>query len=123
MAAAFKNFLINVIGFANDADAQRVREVGMDSFATMPEYNKDDVKSLCRTLRKDANAPIEIGPIVEKRLYQAVCLATHYDLMNRPLNSTNLSRACLSHHGTKDVLQTIFSNLWTQKTELHTLDL
>ena len=99
MAAAFKNFLINVIGFATDADAQRVRTIGLDAFATMPEYDKEDVKSLCRTLRKDATAPMEIGPIVEKQLSQAVSLATHYTLMNRPLNATNLSKARLSHHG------------------------
>ena len=48
MAAAFKNFLINVIGFATDADAQRVRTDGLDSFATMPEYDKDYIKSVSK---------------------------------------------------------------------------
>ena len=65
MAAAYKNFLVNVIGFGNDAEAVRVRALGLDSFSAMTEYNKEDVKSLCRTLRKDATAPMEIGPIVE----------------------------------------------------------
>ena len=61
MAAAYKNFLVNIIGFGNDAEAIRVRTLGLDSFAAMSEYNKEDVKSLCRTLRKDATTPMEVG--------------------------------------------------------------
>ena len=99
MAAAYKNFLVNVIGFGNDAEAVRVRALGLDSFAAMTEYNKEDVKSLCRTLRKDATTPMEIGPIVEKRLAQACFFSIHYDLLTRANNATNLSKARVLHHG------------------------
>ena len=99
MAAAFKNFLVNVIGFASDAQATRVRTTGLDSFATLSEYDKDDVVSLCRTLRKDSTNPMVIGPIVEKRLIQAASLSKHYDLMTRTLNATNLSKNRLSTYG------------------------
>ena len=99
MAAAYKNFLVNVIGFANDDKAVRVRALGLDSFAAMTEYNKEDVKSLCRTIRKDSTSPMEIGPIIEKRLAQACSLSVHYYLMTRANNATNLSKARVVHHG------------------------
>ena len=42
MAAQFKNFLVGTIGFANDAEAVRVRATGLDAYVTPPEYvNKD----------------------------------------------------------------------------------
>ena len=91
--------MVNIIGFGNDAEAVRVRALGLDSFAAMSEYNKEDVKSLCRTLRKDVTTPMEIGPIVEKRLAQACSLRIHYDLLTRANNSTNLSKARILHHG------------------------
>ena len=99
MAAQFKNFLVSTIGFANDAEAQRVRATGLDGFAALPEYSKEDIQSLVRTLKKDATAPMTIGPIVEKRLKQAACLSKHYQWFNRTLTATNLSKTRLHSHG------------------------
>ena len=92
MAAAFCNFLTNVIGFNTDAEANRVRTTGLDGFQTLSKYKKEDVQSLCCTLRKSSNNPMVIGPIVEKRLLWAASLAKHYVWLTRPLSSTNLSR-------------------------------
>ena len=52
MAAAFKAFLINTIGFANDAEGTRVRATGLDLFATLAEYNKEDLLNLLLVLSR-----------------------------------------------------------------------
>ena len=100
MAAAFKNFLVNVIGFANDAEAVQVRATGLDSFDTLADYDKDNVQSLIRTLKKHNTNPLTIRPIVEKRLIQGASLSKYYKLMTRTSNATSLSRARIRNHGT-----------------------
>ena len=99
MAAAFKAFLLNTIGFANDAEAVRVRATGLDLFATLAEYNKEDVQSLVCTLKKDNTNPMTIGPIVKKRLIPLASLSKFYTWMTRTVNSTSLSKNRLSDHG------------------------
>ena len=86
---AFRSYLNNVIGFATNANDNRVIGAGLDNFDTLSEFDKEDVQSLCRTLRKDSNNPMTIGPIIEKRLMIAAILSKHYLLMGRPLNSTS----------------------------------
>ena len=99
MAAAFKTFITNVIGFANNVEATRVRVTGLDLFATLAEYDKEDVKSLVCTLKKDNANPMTIGPIVKKRLVHAASLTKFYTWMHRTVNTTSLSKNRLSDHG------------------------
>ena len=70
-----------------------------DNFDTLSEFDKEDVQSLCRTLRKDSNNPMTIGPIIEKRLIIAACLSKHYSLTRMLLNSTLIDRPRLKHFG------------------------
>ena len=69
-AAAFRTYLNSVIGFGSAANANRVISMGLSGFDVLAEYDKDDVNSLCRTLRKDPTTPMIIGPIVEKSSLQ-----------------------------------------------------
>ena len=52
--AAFRTYLNSVIGFGSVANATRVINMGLSDFETLAEFDKEDVNSLCRTLRKDA---------------------------------------------------------------------
>ena len=73
--------------------------MGINNFDTLAEYKKEDVQSLCRTLRKDTTSPMTIGPIVEKRLIIACALADIYSLISRSITQTSLSNQRLRHFG------------------------
>ena len=98
-AAAFKTYLNSVIGFGSVANANKVIGMGLTGFDVLPDYDKEDVNSLCRSLRKDATSPMVIGPIVEKRLIIACDLASQYLLPNRDINQDTLNKARLRHFG------------------------
>ena len=98
-AAAFRTYLNSVIGFRSVANATRVVNMGLSAFDVLAEFDKEDVNSLCRTLRKDATSPMVIGPIVEKRLIIACALASQYLLMNRAIDQNTLSKKRLQHFG------------------------
>ena len=111
MSAQFKTYLNGVIGFGSVANATRVTNMGLTGFDTLPEYDKDDVNSLCRSLRKDSTSPLVIGPIVEKRLIIACALANLYTLISRGCNATTLSKARLRHYGKyMEVLEALKKN-------------
>ena len=99
MAAAYRGYLNNSIGFGSAANANRVIAEGLDSFETLAEYDKDDVASLCRAIRKDNANLMPIGPILEKRLVYASSLAKHYTFYNRPLTDVSLNRERIKHVG------------------------
>ena len=91
MAAAFKIFLVNVIGFANNAEAVQVRSMCLDLFAILAQYDHEMVQYLVRTLKKDQTSPLTIGPIIEVCLDQASSLAKHYVWILRVINSASLT--------------------------------
>ena len=99
MANTFRTYLKDVIGSDTVVNSNRVISAGLDSFDTLSEYSKEDVNSLCRTLKKSPTNPMEIGPIVEKRLIHAASLAKRYDDMGRNLTASNLSRSRLKFYG------------------------
>ena len=97
MAVVFRGYLNVKIGFGSAANAIYVMNEGLDSIDTLSKYDKDNVASLCRVIRKGNANHMAIGPIVEKRLVYAANLAKHYTSYNRPLTATTLNRKCIKH--------------------------
>ena len=115
--AAMRNFLSTVIGIAdspgigNDIHARRdaIRNEGMESIEDLTEFEDDDVKVLCASVRKPGgtiqdpnnaaqripNPGHSVPAISEKRLKLACYGAKIYNLLGRNITSDSLSRARL----------------------------
>lgn len=114
-AATIRNFLADVIGI-NDGPVgnihqirDKVRDEGLDQITDLVEFDDEDVKILCASVRKpggsiqdpnDATRTIpdpghSIAAICEKRLRLACYGARLYDLIGRPIAADSLSRARL----------------------------
>ena len=115
MAAAqaeMRNFLADVIGIADSpgtnihARRDAVRNEGLEVMADLIEFDDEDVKTLCASVRKPggtipdpagARRQIQdpghsIPAISEKRLKLACYGSRIYDLIDRPITADSLSR-------------------------------
>ena len=111
-AATIRNFLADVIGI-NDGPVgnihqirDKVRDEGLDQITDLVEFDDEDVKILCASVRKpggsipDANDATRtiphpghsIAAICEKRLRLACYGAKLYELIGRPIEAESLSR-------------------------------
>ena len=114
-AATIRNYLADVIGIADGPPGNlnlvrdKVRQEGLDNIGDLIEFDDEDVKILCASIRKpggtiqdpnDAARTIpdpghSIAAISEKRLRIACYGAKIYDMINRPIEASSLSRARL----------------------------
>jgi hypothetical protein len=117
--AAMRRYLKDAIGLGANAlgttRANAIMAEGLDSFDSLVDFDKDDIKSLCSTVRKpggmivdlnDRNRNINnprtsIPAIAEGRLQLCAYAATIYQRIGREVNVATLSRDRLTefkHH-------------------------
>ena len=90
MTTAFTTYLRNTIGFDTNARANAIRDLGINNFASLTEYEEEDVKILCNGARKGDPA-MQINAILEKRLKLACYGARIYEIIGRDINAQSLS--------------------------------
>ena len=118
MAAAsanMRNFLSNVIGISNatgtdiNARRQAVMDEGLSVMDDLIEFDDEDIKVLCASVRKPGGTIIDpananntipnpghsIPAIAEKRLKLACYASKIYNILDRPLTADILSRSRL----------------------------
>lgn len=83
--ATFRLWLRDDIGLQTDANATQMMASGFSSFAELQQLDTEDIKNLCRQLRKDDVNPVPVSFVAEKKLKSAVYAASLYDLVGRPL--------------------------------------
>ncbi len=112
--AAVRTYLKTVIGLGDDQlgteRANAIIAEGLNTFDALVDFNKDDIKSLCSTVRKpggtiqdpnDANRQISnpgtsIPAISEGRLQLCAYGTSIYKRIGRSINATTLSRSRLT---------------------------
>ena len=110
--AAMRNFLGGIIGIADSTGANvhdrrdAVRDEGMETIDDLAEFDEEDVKNLCASVRKPggmiedpnnatkqiANPGHSIPAIAEKRLKLACYGARIYRLLGRAITADGLNR-------------------------------
>ena len=108
--AAIRTYLKDVIGLGNDQlgteRANAIIAEGLDSFDALVDFNKDDIKSLCSTVRKPggtiedpndntrqiSNPGTSIPAISEGRLQLCAYVTGIYKRIGRTVDATTLSR-------------------------------
>lgn len=83
--ATFRLWLRDDIGLQTDANANQMIANGFGSFAELQQLDTDDIKNLCRQLRKDEVNPVPVTFVAEKKLKSAVYAASLYELVGRTL--------------------------------------
>ena len=114
-AAQMRTFLREVIGIADSpvpelgARREAVREEGLETISDLADFDEDDVKILCASVRKPGgtvtdphdemrripNPGFSIPAIAEKRLKLACYGAKIYRMLGRPITNESLNRARL----------------------------
>lgn len=107
---AIRTYLKDVIGLGNDQlgtdRANAIIGEGLDNFDALVDFNKDDIKSLCYTVRKPgglmedpnnnarqiSNPGTSIPAIAESRLQVCAYGARIYKRLGREINATTLSK-------------------------------
>jgi hypothetical protein len=113
-AAGFKNYLKDVIGLGGNAlgteRADAIIAEGLDGFDAFVDFDKDDIKSLCSTVRKPGGTIVDpndaarqinnpgtsIPAISEGRLQLCAYGAGLYKRIGREVNAQSMSRRRLT---------------------------
>ncbi len=108
--AAIRTYLKEIIGLGMDQlgtnRANAIIAEGLNSFDTLVDFNKDDIKSLCSTVRKPGgtvvdpndntrtvnNPGMSIPAIAESRLQLSAYGAAIYKKIGRDIDATTLSK-------------------------------
>ena len=113
---ACRTYLRREIGLATDEQANAVMAEGINDIEAFALFSKDDIKTLCSSVRKpggtipnpDANAVangapanipnpgLHIPAICEARLIDAAYTAQIYDMIGRTINANSLAAALIS---------------------------
>ena len=115
---AIRTYLKEVIGLGDDEQGtQRANAMiseGLDGFESLTDFNKEDIKSLCSSIRKPGglvvdpndnnrqvqNPGISLPAISESRLITCAYGASLYAMIGRVPNAVNLSRNRLTEFKT-----------------------
>jgi hypothetical protein len=90
MAATYRTYLRNTIGFGTNDRVTTIGAHGLDNFDTMAELEDDDVKTLFNAARKQT-PPMLVSAIIEKRIKLACYGARTYTIIGRDVDGTSLS--------------------------------
>ena len=86
--AAFDNYLSNVLVIQDVNVRNGLNEQGMDSFARLHLFSDDDVKQVCKVIRRpaDGNVGVEVSFMTEKSLRKLAHFARHFHTIQRQLD-------------------------------------
>lgn len=110
-----RTYLKREIGLSTDEQANAVMAEGISDLGSFALFSKDDIKTLCSSVRKpggtipDPNATVAVGAtrptisnpgfripaICESRLIDAAYTATLYDMIGRPITEATLAAALI----------------------------
>lgn len=102
---SLRDYLKEEMKFRTNEKANAVMAEGLDTFASFLDFTKDDIKTLCSSIRKpggviagrtraDNDVPnngLHVPAIAETRLAWATYAARYYNMIGRPLNADTLS--------------------------------
>lgn len=104
-AQALQTYLREEMKFRTNAKANAVMEEGLDTFASFLDFTKEDIKTLCNSIRKPGgviagrgrnaddvpNNGLHVPAIAETRLAWATYAARYYHTVARPINAETMS--------------------------------
>ena len=99
-----QTYLREEMKFRTEAKADAVMDEGLDTFDSFLDFSKDDIKTLCNSIRKPGgmiagvglaaatvNNGLHVPAIAETRLAWAAYAAQYYSMIDRPINSRTMS--------------------------------
>lgn len=103
-ARLLRTYLRDEMRFRTDAKADAVMAEGLDTFDSFLDFTKDDIKTLCNSIRKPGgvvagrgrgaqdvpNNGLHVPAIAETRLAWATYAAKYYHMVDRPINQNTM---------------------------------
>ncbi len=105
-----RTYLREEMKFRTIEKANAVMEEGLDTFAAFLDFSKEDIKTLCNSIRKPGgmiagvglaaatvNNGLHVPAIAETRLAWAAYAAQYYGMISRPINQSTMSWNYIQH--------------------------
>ena len=90
MQASYNSWLRDDIGLSTNPRVAHVRELGLDNFDTLLDFDREDIKTLCDAARKEV-PPFPISVVIEKYLKNAVFAVKIYKMIGREVTRDALT--------------------------------
>ena len=84
-------YLRDTIGLSTNNRADELITHGLTNYATLEEYDDDDVKTLVKGVRTNTANPLIISALIEKRVRLMCYGARMYSMIGRDVNANSLS--------------------------------
>jgi hypothetical protein len=105
-----RTYLREEMKFRTVEKANAVMDEGLDTFDAFLDFSKDDIKTLCNSIRKPGgmiaavglgaatvNNGLHVPAIAETRLAWAAYAAQYYNMIARPINAATMSWNYIQH--------------------------